>query len=82
MKKLYVFGADWCSGCKQMKTMLKQNNVPFEEVDIDTDQGGDLAMQYAVRSLPTLVAVDDEGWIATWVGSNTPIKKIKDVMDD
>lgn len=58
--KFYYFSAEWCSPCKAMKPMVKEyDNVEF--VDVDTDEGSKLAGQYAVRGIPTLVAVDANG---------------------
>jgi glutaredoxin len=34
-----MYGASWCGPCGAVKAFLQQNRVPFEYVDIDTDQG-------------------------------------------
>ena len=32
-----VFGADWCGDCRQAKAWLRNNNVPFTDIDVEHD---------------------------------------------
>lgn len=61
--KLLKFAATWCGPCQGLKmTMANMGdliNISVEEIDIDNKQ--ELAIQYGVRSVPTLIIVDDEG---------------------
>lgn len=61
MKKVYRFTASWCQPCKALATIIEDINVtaPIEVVDIDANK--ELAIQYRVRSVPTLIMVDDTG---------------------
>jgi glutaredoxin len=34
---IIVFGADWCGDCRQAKAWLRDNNVPFTDVDVEHD---------------------------------------------
>lgn len=34
---IQVFTAKWCSACNNVKKFLKEQNIEFNEVDIDTD---------------------------------------------
>ena len=58
-KKVLKFAASWCQPCKMLSKTIEGMNIetPFEEVDIDEDQ--ELAVKYLVRSVPTLVMLDD-----------------------
>lgn len=55
--KNYLFTAIWCSSCKVMKSALQKSNTEFIEIDIDDDIK--LAKKYCIRSLPTIIVVDE-----------------------
>jgi thioredoxin 1 len=61
MTELKYFHAEWCGPCDQQKGIV--NEVENEEditVDrIDIEEDGDIANEYNVRSLPTIVIEDD-----------------------
>ena len=61
MKKVIRFTASWCSPCKAMASILEEinTNIPIEVVDIDAQQ--DVAIEYGIRGVPTLVKVDNNG---------------------
>jgi len=60
--KLFKFYAEWCGPCKGL-TMIINNakdkiDIPIEEYDIDNEMF--MAQDYKVRSVPTLILVDDK----------------------
>jgi thioredoxin 1 len=59
MRKVLRFTASWCQPCKVLAKMLEEMNVglPIEVIDIDVDS--EIAMDYGIRSVPTLVIVDE-----------------------
>ena len=69
--RLKDFYADWCGPCKTQDPILEDladdyPDVEFEKVDVDENQ--DVANQYSVRSLPTLVVEDDDGEVERFIG--------------
>jgi thioredoxin 1 len=58
MKRILRFTASWCQPCKSMAMMLEEINagVPVEVIDIDVHS--EIAMEYGIRSVPTLVMKD------------------------
>jgi thioredoxin 1 len=65
------FYADWCGPCKTQDPILEElseewPDVEFEKVDVDEAQ--DVANEYQVRSLPTLVIENDDGIVERFVG--------------
>jgi len=65
------FYADWCGPCKTQEPILEElesawDDVSFERIDVDEHQ--DVANQYQVRSIPTLVVENDDGVVDRFVG--------------
>ncbi len=60
MKYLY-FSAPWCGPCKAFGPIMEDiaKEIPVQKVNIDDEN--DLAMQYSVRSVPTIVLVNENG---------------------
>jgi thioredoxin 1 len=61
--KLLKFYADWCGPCKGLSKIIDgakdKITIPIEEYDIDNEMM--MAQEYKVRSVPTMVLVDDTG---------------------
>ena len=66
------FYADWCGPCKTQDPILEDieedwgDSVQFEKIDVDENQ--DVANEYQVRSIPTLVVENDDGVVERFVG--------------
>lgn len=58
--RLFKIGANWCGPCRALDKLLKDNNIKYEHIDIDTPDGEDLSIKFNVTSIPTLVITDDE----------------------
>ena len=61
--KMIKFYADWCGPCKALSKTIDGAKdkiaIPIDEVDIDKETS--VAMQYGIRSVPTLMLVDENG---------------------
>jgi len=56
MKTVKYFSATWCGPCQTFKPIMNEIASEGHSVQfIDIDQQGDLAQQYNVRSVPTIV---------------------------
>ena len=77
MKKILRFTASWCGPCKALAASLEKADigVPIEVVDIDVHT--EVAREYRIRSVPTLILLDGEKELTRLVGSKT-IKEIQD----
>jgi len=65
------FYADWCGPCKTQDPILEEleeewTDVEFEKIDVDQKQ--EVANEYQVRSLPTLIVENEEGVVERFVG--------------
>ena len=66
------FHADWCGPCKTQDPILEEivedwgDRVQFEKIDVDENQ--DVANEYQVRSIPTVVVENEDGVVERFVG--------------
>lgn len=71
-KVLIDFYADWCGPCKMMAPVVEEiaeelaGKIKVGKVNVDENQ--DLAMQYGIMSIPTLVVIENGEAIKTLVG--------------
>lgn len=81
MKKILRFTASWCQPCKVLARNLElaNNNVPIEVIDIDVHS--DLAVEYGIRSVPTLVMKDENIEVKRFSGVRTT-KEIEAWIND
>ncbi|MFP4625432.1 MAG: thioredoxin family protein [Natronomonas sp.] len=68
---LMDFHADWCGPCKTQDPILEElledyPDVEFEKIDVDKEQ--DVANEYQVRSLPTVIVENDGEIVDRFVG--------------
>ena len=61
--KILKFYADWCGPCKALTQFLNASKdlIPYQIENIDIDENMDTAVKYSVRSVPTMILVDDSG---------------------
>ncbi len=60
MKEVLKFSAEWCGPCQMLSKTIKgidDISIPIKEIDIDNEL--DLAAQYSIRSVPTLVMLEN-----------------------
>jgi thioredoxin 1 len=71
MKKVIRFTASWCQPCKALSKTLENMDIkiPIDVVDIDEDSNA--AIEYGIRSVPTLLIVEDGTVIKRMVGLKT-----------
>jgi thioredoxin 1 len=59
MKKILYFSAGWCQPCKNFKPIMEQvsRELPVQFVDIDASP--QLVAEYGIRSVPTIVILNN-----------------------
>ena len=58
--QLLIFKATWCGPCKMLSKLMEDIVFPYETNTVDLDENMDLALKYNVRSVPTLLLLDDQ----------------------
>lgn len=66
--KVLRFTASWCQPCKMLAKTLEDvnTNVPIEVIDIDDNS--ELAKDYGIRGVPTMVMLDGDTEVKRLVG--------------
>jgi len=59
--KVLKFEASWCGPCKMLSRVLEDMELSVEVTPIDIEANRDLAIEYAIRGVPTCVLLDDTG---------------------
>ena len=57
---LIDFYADWCGPCKMLSPIIDevaQENDDIKVVKVNVDESSDIALEYKVMSIPTLVVI-------------------------
>ena len=59
MKQILYFTASWCQPCRMLGPIMEsvKGQVNYSKLDVDVEQ--DLAVKYKVRSVPTLVLIEN-----------------------
>lgn len=71
MVEVKQFSASWCGPCKMLTPVMNEIKGEISEATfqhIDVDENGDLASEYGVRGVPTVVIEKDGKEVKRFVG--------------
>jgi thioredoxin len=68
---LVKFGAEWCGPCRVVAPTLEkvEKETGITVYDVDIDAYSNVAAEYGIRSIPTIIAFKDGNPIDALVGS-------------
>ena len=70
---LVDFWAEWCGPCKMIGPVLEELALEMGEkikiVKVDVDSNSQTAINYAIRSIPTLIIIKDSSVVAQHIGA-------------
>jgi thioredoxin 1 len=72
MKQILYFTASWCQPCKMLSPTMESLREQINYNKIDVDSGSDLIVKYKIRSVPTLVLVENGVEITRLSGNASP----------
>lgn len=64
-----------CQPCKSLKAYLAEHHSDFQYTEVDVFQDIDKAIEYKVKSAPTMILLKDDVVIDTVVGYNNNTKE-------
>lgn len=79
------FWAEWCGPCKALAPILEEISTEVQAnakvVKVNVDQAGELAQQYGIRGIPTLIFFKDGEVKSTLVGNQPKAEILKNIND-
>lgn len=78
-KVLVKFSASWCGPCQMLAMTMKDVDFGVPVVSVDIDENLQLATQYGIRSVPTLILIEDGKELKRANGA-LPENKIKEFV--
>lgn len=82
---LKEFEADWCGPCSTQEPIVDELDEDRDDLDvkkIDVDEKQDVANQYQVRSLPTIIIESEDGEIVDRFTGVTQRPDLEDAIDE
>jgi thioredoxin 1 len=78
------FSAVWCGPCRALAPVMNEikgqfSNVKFEEYDVD--EAYDVATQYGIRSVPTVIIVKDGKEVERFTGASSKMAYINAINE-
>ena len=75
MIKILKFESDSCPQCKALSIILdkisKENKIDIKNIDIEEDNSQDLIRKYNIRSIPTLIFLNEDQEYNRLVGNQS-----------
>ena len=75
---LVDFWAEWCGPCKQLAPLVEEASNEFKDkikvCKIDVDINRDIAAEYGIRSIPTLMIFENGTLVGTEIGALTKLQ--------
>jgi thioredoxin-like negative regulator of GroEL len=71
MKRLYFYQADWCQPCQTLKPVMDQVASVIPVVKVNVDYEADMAARTNVRSVPTVILVENDQEVRRFTGARS-----------
>ena len=76
MRRLYYYSAPWCIPCQSFGPVMDQVGAVVPVVKVNVDYEADLAQRANVRSVPTVILVENDQEVRRFTGA----RSYQDVM--
>lgn len=86
-KKIIKFSASWCQPCKalapkfeKISKMEEFKDFEFKTIDIEEDDDDNLVEKYQIRSVPTIVMVNEDNIVEKKIVGNVQESSLIDFI--
>lgn len=86
-RKILKFSSSWCSPCHILKQtfddilkMEEFKNIEVIELDVDDPNNNELCFKHKVRSIPTLVMLDENDNVLNKIMGAVPKNNLIDIL--
>lgn len=81
MKVLKIYSRT-CGPCKVLESNLQLAGIPHESIDVQSIHGEDIVSKYEIRTVPTLILVDDEGNVVKRHSGLLGVQELKEFCNE
>ena len=74
MKQYLYFSAPWCGPCRMLGPVMQRvnNTIPVQKINVD--EQSEIAIQYNVRNIPTVVLLENGQEVKRLVGAKAEVE--------
>lgn len=87
--KILKFSASWCGPCrvfantfKKVSEMEEYKDIEFKSIDIESDEGELYVEKYNIRSVPTILLLDENDDIIYKLSGNIPLDEFVGIINN
>ena len=71
MRRLYYYSAPWCQPCQTLGPVMDQVGTVIPVVKVNVDYEADSAQRANVRSVPTVILVENDQEVRRFTGARS-----------
>ena len=76
--RILRFTASWCGPCKLLAKNLEEADISISIEVVDVDVHSDVAVEYGIRGVPTLILLDENDNISKRLVGNKTVSELKE----
>lgn len=89
IKKIVDAKASWCGPCrvfantfKKVSEMEKYKDIEFKSIDIEEDEGELYVEKYNIKSVPTILLLDENNELVYKLSGNVPLDDFVGIINN
>lgn len=82
MLTILDFSAEWCGPCKKLSPIIEELALEYPDLDIqkiDVDANKELVDKYKIRSIPTVLFIQEDEVLEKLVGAVSKLELVEKI---